>query len=74
MPTALSAEVREAIKMRLLQGKLDHIDIADETGASIQTVKNYSTNLQKFSDVLPPKTSRRGRPPLLTRTMIEVRI
>ena len=72
MPKHLSHEVRETIKMRLLEGKLDHVNIADEVGTSIQTIKNYSANLHHFGDILPPKRSRRGRPPTLTQGMINV--
>jgi hypothetical protein len=72
MPKHLSHEARETIKMRLLERKLDHVDIADEVGTSIQTVKNYSVNLRYFGDILPPKLTRRGRPPILTQEMINV--
>jgi transposase len=73
MPKALSVEAREAIKMRLLEGKRNNTDIADEVGVSIQTVKNYSANLASFGDILPPKISRIGRPPILTQAMVDVR-
>jgi hypothetical protein len=72
MPKALGQEVRAAIKAHLLEGKLDHLQIADEVGASLQTVKNYSSNLRNFGDVLPSRTSRIGRTPVLTKEMIDV--
>jgi hypothetical protein len=59
--------------MRLLEGKRNNTDIADEVGVSIQTVKNYSANLASFGDILPPKISRIGRPPILTQAMVDVR-
>jgi len=72
MPKPLSPEVREAIKMQLLEGKRDHIDIADEMNVSLQTVKNYSASLRTFESILPPQMSRCGRPPILTKQMVLV--
>ena len=48
--------------------------IADELGVSLQTVKNYSSNLKHFGDILPPKIRPTGRPPLLTKEMEDVRL
>jgi hypothetical protein len=36
MPKRVPSEVREAIKTHLLDGKLDHLQIADEVGTSLQ--------------------------------------
>jgi hypothetical protein len=52
--------------------KLDHATIADEMNVSIQTVKNYSINLNNFGSILPPAMIRKGHPYSLTRSMIDV--
>jgi transposase len=62
---------RDAITDRIRQG-VPHLDIAEEMKVSLQTVKNYSSNLKNFDSVLLPSVSNMGRPPLLTREMIEV--
>ena len=72
MPRHLSIEARETIKALLLEGEKDHVDIADEAGVFIQTVKNYSSNLLNFGDVLPSKVTRTGRPSLFTKEMRKV--
>ena len=58
--------------MHLLEGKYDYIDITNEIEMSIQTIKDYSANLRKFGDILPPKTSQRDHPSLLIKAMIKV--
>ena len=72
MPQHLKQEKRDAAKTLLLEGEKDHAAIADELRVSIQTIKNYSTNLKKFGDVLPPKVVRQGRPTIVTKEMTEV--
>jgi hypothetical protein len=72
MPKLLPQEVRDAIKTHLLDGKLNHLQIADEVGASLQSVKKYSANLRVFKDILPPRMSAIGRKPLLTKEMVNV--
>ena len=52
--------------------KLDHMTIADELSLLIQTVKNYSANLKRFSSILPPAIVKKGRPCSLTRAIIDV--
>jgi hypothetical protein len=46
--------------------------IADELGVSLQTVKNYSSNLRNFGDILPPKVRPTGCRPLLKKEMGDV--
>jgi hypothetical protein len=72
MPQHLSLEVRETIRTLLLEGEKDQVDIADEAGVSIQTIKNYSSNLRNFGDILPPKVTRAGRRSIVTQDMTEV--
>jgi transposase len=72
MPRPLQQEIRDGIKLRLTEGGMSHLAIADEAGVSLQTVKNYSSNLATYGSILPPSVSRRGRPPLLTREMVDV--
>ena len=72
MPQHLSLEVRETIRTLLLEGEKDHVDIADEAGVSIQTIKNYSSNLHNFGDILRPKVTGIGRRSILTQGMTEV--
>ena len=72
MPSRLSKEVQETIRTLLLEGEKDHVDIAEEAGVSIQTVKNYSSNLRNFGDLLPPTCAKIGRRSLLTVGMTEV--
>jgi transposase len=64
---------RDAIKARLEEGR-PHLEIAEEINVSIQTVKDYSSNLRMFGEVLLPSVGRRGRKPILTHEMVEVRI
>ena len=71
MVAPLRQSKREAIKQRLDE-KTPHINIAEEMSVSIQTVKNYSTNLKHHDVVLLPSVSRRGRPPIMTREMVDV--
>jgi len=71
MVARLPDSKREAIKQRLHEKK-SHIAIAEETSASIQTVKNYSSNLKHYGVVLLPSISKRGRPPKMMREMVEV--
>jgi transposase len=73
MPKPLPESKREAIKVRLEEG-VSHFAISEEMCVSIQTVKNYSSNLKSFGDVVLPSNSRQGRPPIMTRKMVEVRI
>lgn len=73
MPKALPQSKRDAIETRLKEG-IHHSKIADEVNVSIQTVKNYSTNLKHHGAVLLPSISKLGRPPILTREMVEVQI
>ena len=72
MPKHLAPEVREAIKLRLVEGKLDHLSIADDAGVSLQSVKNYSANLTKYGSLLPPSVTRHGRKPLLNKRQVDV--
>ena len=74
MPKHLSAATRESIRTLLLEGEKDHLDIADELDASLQTVKNYSSNLKNFGDILPPRVRPLGRPPLLTKEIGDVSV
>jgi len=62
---------RDAIKQRLHEN-IPHIAIAEEMSVSIQTVKNYSSNMKHHDAVLLPSISRTGRPPALTRKIIDV--
>ena len=64
---------RDAIQARLKEGRA-HIRIVEEMNVSIQTVKNFSTNLKHHGVVKLPIVSRRGRPPTLTRAMVDVLI
>jgi len=64
---------RDAIQARLKEGRA-HIRIVEEMNVSIQTVKNFSTNLKHHGVVTLPIVSRRGRPPTLTRAMVDVLI
>jgi transposase len=73
MGKPLHKSKRDAIKTRLEEG-LPHDVISLEMNVSIQTVKNYSANLKAFDTVILPSTSQRGRKPILTREMVEVRI
>jgi|SRR5271155_2633899 len=71
MVAPLPQSKREAIKQRLDENT-PHISIAEEMSVSIQTVKNYSTTLKQHDVVLLPSVSRRGRPPRMTREMLDV--
>src|SRR5271169_46631 len=73
MPKALPQSKRDPIKTLLEEG-IPHATIADEINISIQTIKNYSTNLKHHDTVLLPGISKLGRPPILTREMVEVQI
>jgi len=73
MPKPLPESKREAIKARLEEG-VPHFAISEEMCVSLQTVKNYSSNLWSFGDVVLPSNSRQGHPPTMTRKMVEVRI
>ena len=73
MPKHLTPEARETVRTLLLEGKRDHLAIADEVGVSLQTVRNYSSNLNNYGDILRPKVTRIGRPPIMNPEMIEVR-
>ena len=64
---------RDAIQARLEEGRA-HIRIVEEMNVSIQTVKNFSTNWKHHGVVKLPIVSRRGRPPTLTRAMVNVLI
>ena len=70
MPKPLPQSKRDAIRTRLNEGT-PHSTIADEVNVSIQTVKNYSTNLKHHGTVLLPSVSKSGRPPILTQEMVE---
>ena len=74
MPKHLSAATRESIQTLLLEGEKDFLAIADELDASLQTVKNYSSNLKNFGDVLPPRLRPLGRPSLLTKEIGDVSV
>jgi len=71
MVVPLPQSKRQAIKQRLDENT-PHISIAEEMSVSIQTVKNYSTNLKQHNVVLLPSVSWRGRPPRMTREMVDV--
>ena len=71
MPKALPQSKRDAIKTQLEEG-IPHTTIADEINVSLQTVKNYSTNLKHHGTTLLPSVSKMGRPPILTQEMVEV--
>jgi len=73
MVAPLPQSKRDAIKQRLHEN-VPHINIAEEMSVSVQTVKNYSTNLKHYDVVLLPSISMRGRPPSMTREMIDVSI
>ena len=73
MVKPLPESKREAIKVRLEEG-VSHFAISEEMCVSLQTVKNYSSNLKSFGDVILPSNSRQGRPPIMTWKMVEVRI
>ena len=62
---------RDAIQARLKEGRA-HIRIVEEMNVSIQTVKNFSTNLKHHGVVKLPIISRRGRLPTLTQAMVDV--
>ena len=71
MVARLLQSKQDAIKQRLLENT-PHIAIAEETSVSIQTVKNYSATLKHHDAVLLPTVSRMGRPPAMTREMVDV--
>ena len=73
MPKPLPQSKRDAIKTRLEEG-IPHTAIADEMNVSMQTVKNYSTNLKHYDTVILPSACLRGRPPILTQEMVEVKV
>ena len=64
---------QDTIQAHLKEGRA-HIHIIEEMNVSIQTVKNFSTNLKHHGVVKLPIISRRGRPPTLTRAMVDVLI
>ena len=72
MVAPLSKSKRDAIKVRLKEGK-QHFEIAEEMRVSIQTVKNYSATLNMFGDIMLPSVGKRGRKSNLRSEMIEVR-
>ena len=71
MVAPLPHSKREAIKQRLEEAT-PHIRIAEEISVSIQTVKNYSSNLRHHGIVVVPIASKQGRPPIMTCEMVEV--
>lgn len=48
--------------------------IAEELEVSMQTVKNYSSNMNNFGKVLPPKTWPQGCPSALNKEMCTVSV
>jgi hypothetical protein len=72
MPWPLQQEIRDTIKLRLTESGMSHLVIANEAEVSLQMIKNYSLNLATYSSILPPSVSRHGRPPLLTREIVDV--
>ena len=73
MVKALPQCKRDAIQARLEEGRA-HIRIVEEMNVSIQTVKNFSTNLKHHGVVKLSIISRRGRSSTLTRAMVDVLI
>jgi len=64
---------QDTIQAHLKEGRA-HIHIIEEMNVSIQTVKNFSTNLKHHGVVKLPIISQRGRPPTLTQAMVDVLI
>ena len=73
MGKALPQFKRDAIKTRIQEG-VPHFMIAEEMNVSIPTVKFYSSNLKNYGTVILPSISKRGRKPILTQEMVEVRL
>ena len=72
MDKPLLQSKRDAIKTRLEE--VPHNAIVEEMNVSLQSVKNYSASLKAYDTVILPSISQRGRKPILTREMVEVRI
>ena len=73
MSKPLLQSKRDIIKTRL-EEEIPHNAIIDEMNVSLQTIKNYSASLKAYDIVILPSTSQRGRKPILTREMMEIRI
>ena len=73
MGKPLPQSKRDAIKARLEEGRA-HFEIVEEINVSVQTVKNYSSTLKQYDTVILSSIGQKGRKPILTREIVEVRI
>jgi hypothetical protein len=62
---------RQAIKARL-EESVPHLGISEEVNVSVQTVKNYSSNLHRHGTPLLPSITAHGHPRAMTTEIVEV--
>jgi hypothetical protein len=72
MPESLT-ETQNMTAEALLKGRTPHIKVSREVKCSIAQVKKMSMNLNKYGSVVAPKFGKRGRQPIVTCEMRDVR-
>jgi hypothetical protein len=72
MPAPLSPSKRDTISY-LQSTELRQIDAAALVGCHVQTIKNYTKKRKAWGDVEPLHVAKKGRTPILTSMMMEVR-